>query len=110
MTGICPYACGFIPQELTCALNEKRDEGLPWWRRLFHCLRGDYFCVTEGTLPCPIMSKCDRKLLAANVPSMAFLASGLWCLKADHPVCAGWLLAFSILTHAWISREERRDD
>ena len=48
-------------------------------------------------------------LLAANVPSLVFLAACLWCLHTNHPVCAGWLLAFSILTHAYVGKE-RSDD
>lgn len=55
-TDICPHAWGFIPQELTCRLNVCRDAKLPWWKRLWRSLRGDYCCMTEGTLPCPVMA------------------------------------------------------
>lgn len=55
-TAVCPHAWGFIPQELTCRLNVCRDAKLPWWKRLWRSLRGDYCCMTEGTLPCPVMA------------------------------------------------------
>lgn len=59
--GICPYAYGFIPQELTCQLAELRDSKLSWWRRLWHSIRGDYFCITEGTLPCPVLADYNKR-------------------------------------------------
>lgn len=40
-------------------------------------------------------------ILAYNVPSLAFLASAVWCLHSGHPVFATWLLVFSICTHAY---------
>ena len=58
---ICPHARGCIPQELSCGLRLDRDRGLPWWKGLWRSLRGDYDCATEGTLPCPVASECDKE-------------------------------------------------
>lgn len=49
---VCPFARGFIPQELDCALARDAEALLPWWRRLLHGLRGDYWCYNMGSLPC----------------------------------------------------------
>ena len=59
---ICPHARGFIPQEFTCGLHVKQDKGLPWWKRLWRTLRGDYDCMTEGTLPCPVMAEYNKEV------------------------------------------------
>ena len=60
---VCPYAHGFIPQELTCRLRSRRDEKLPRWKRLFRGFRGDYVCMTDGTLPCPVMADFNKEHL-----------------------------------------------
>ena len=60
---ICPYAYGFIPQELTCRLAELRDSKLSWWRKLWHGIRGDYCCMMDGgTLPCPVLGDYNEVL------------------------------------------------
>lgn len=58
---ICPYAYGFIPQELTCQLRAKEDAGLPWWKRLGRSLRGDYICMMDGELPCPVLADYNKR-------------------------------------------------
>ena len=52
--GFCPEAWGFDPQALECRLlkNHERAAGIPWYRRLWHDLRGDDLCPHEGILPC----------------------------------------------------------
>ena len=51
---ICPYARGFTPQELQCDLVERHEKklGLPWYKRLWHMMCGEYDCPHEGYLPC----------------------------------------------------------
>ena len=61
MKDVCPYARGFIPQELACKLAELRDSKLSWWRRLWHDIRGDYYCPMAGELPCPVLDYIKRK-------------------------------------------------
>lgn len=51
MRDVCPYARGCIPQELECGAARAADASLPWYRRLWRLLRGDYFCECEGLLP-----------------------------------------------------------
>lgn len=52
-TGICPYAGGFDPHDLTCGLAVAEDEGLSWWRRIVRALVGRYSCPHfNGDLPC----------------------------------------------------------
>jgi len=53
-TDACPYARGFIPQELECSLASGHDRavGVPWYKRLWRSLKGDYDCFREGLLPC----------------------------------------------------------
>ena len=59
---ICPYARGFIPQELTCGLREDRDRrNVSWWRRLGRTFTGYYDCPCEGFLPCGIYDEETRK-------------------------------------------------
>lgn len=50
----CPYAFGFIPQELICRLRIGLDgrPGVSWWRRLWRMFTGYYDCPCEGLLPC----------------------------------------------------------
>jgi len=48
----CPFACGFDPHDLECSAAHDAEKHLPWWRRLLHTLRGDYWCVSLGSLPC----------------------------------------------------------
>ena len=53
MTGICPYAQGYEPHDLTCGLAIEKDAGLPWWRRMIRGLIGRYECPHyNGDLPC----------------------------------------------------------
>ena len=49
---VCPFARGFFPQELECRLARDSEARLPWWRRLLHMMRGDYWCHNMGSLPC----------------------------------------------------------
>lgn len=49
---VCPFARGFTLHELDCALARDADARLPWWCRLLHMLRGDYWCENLGVLPC----------------------------------------------------------
>ena len=49
---VCPFARGFTLHELDCTLARDADARLPWWRRLLHMLRGDYWCENLGSLPC----------------------------------------------------------
>lgn len=53
-TKACPYAFGFIPQELDCRLRRRLDErlGVGRWRRLWRSFTGYYDCPCEGLLPC----------------------------------------------------------
>ena len=53
-TNACPYAFGFIPQELECRLRSgcDRKSGVGWWRRLWRSFTGYYDCPCEGLLPC----------------------------------------------------------
>lgn len=52
---ICPYAYGFIPQELSCRLRIDFDSThISWWRRFWRTLTGYYDCPNEGCLPCKI--------------------------------------------------------
>ena len=53
MTGICPYARGFDPHDLTCDLAVAEDAGLPWWRRIIRSFAGRHDCLHfNGDLPC----------------------------------------------------------
>ena len=53
MTGICPYARGFEPHDLTCDLAVAKDADLPWWRRLARAIAGRHDCPHfNGDLPC----------------------------------------------------------
>ena len=53
-TKVCPYAFGFIPQDLDCRLRRWLDkcQGIGWWRRLWREFTGYYVCPYEGFLPC----------------------------------------------------------
>lgn len=53
-TKACPYAFGFIPQELDCRMRRELDRrrGMSWWRRLWRSFTGYYDCPCEGLLPC----------------------------------------------------------
>lgn len=58
MTGICPYARGFDPHDLTCDLAVAEDAGLPWWRRIVRALAGRYDCPHfNADLPC---ERCEK--------------------------------------------------
>lgn len=53
MTGICPYARGFDPHDLTCDLTVAKDRRLPLWRRIVRVFTGRYDCLQfNGELPC----------------------------------------------------------
>jgi len=53
MSRICPYARGFDPHSLDCDLARDAEAKLPWYRRLWHAIRGDYNCDQwNGELPC----------------------------------------------------------
>jgi hypothetical protein len=60
-TSICPYAHGFIPQELICKLRVEEYSGLPWWTRLGKSLGGAYNCMTDGELPCPVLADYNKR-------------------------------------------------
>lgn len=59
---VCPYARGYIPQELECAAAKDADASLPWYRWFWRLLRGDYFCEREGLLPCERLERLKGKL------------------------------------------------
>ena len=64
MTGICPYARGFDPYDLTCDLAAAKDADLPWWRRFVRALAGRHDCLHfNGDLPCgryDVLNKEDK--------------------------------------------------
>lgn len=61
MEGICPYALGMDPGSLDCKLAWDADRGRGFWRRLWHGIRGDYCCMTYGTLPCPVLANYNKR-------------------------------------------------
>lgn len=57
----CPFAYGSDPQELECRLARDAEAHLSWWRRLWHTLRGDYWCEYLGSLPCARYDDSTKK-------------------------------------------------
>ena len=59
---ICPFAYGYDPHDLECRGLRNAEARLPWYRRLWHMLRGDYQCQRDfGSLPCSVHERLQRK-------------------------------------------------